>query len=183
MGAKYLATLLNSTPKTECAEVAQDISNAIFKTHTGAGERAEYNSKEEQEVRMQLMFEKWLGKRVWTAASTQVHAGQLEHIKNGCLMQTQQDVSSDGSRIEGSHKGWNHLMRSFMSGIEMFKALGHDHVLRRNICINYNSKNPNDFITLTHGTYHLQLVNNILKLWNILVGKEALHKNGKKHLL
>src|SRR5258707_13202361 len=63
----------------------------------------------------------------------QVHADQLNHVKKGCLARHRQDIASDGSRIEGSHKGWNSLQRAQPSGIEMYVALAHDFVLRRNI--------------------------------------------------
>ena len=53
--------------------------------------------------------------------------------RKGCLARLCQDVASDGSRIEGSHKGWNSIMRSFSNGLEVYTALAHDFVLHRNL--------------------------------------------------
>ncbi|KAJ7659690.1 hypothetical protein DFH06DRAFT_935341, partial [Mycena polygramma] len=56
---------------------------------------------------------------------------QMQHVRKGCLARPREDISSDGSRIEGSHKEWNSIQRSFASGLEMQTALGHDFVLHR----------------------------------------------------
>ncbi|EGO02071.1 hypothetical protein SERLA73DRAFT_50137, partial [Serpula lacrymans var. lacrymans S7.3] len=109
---------------------------------------------------------------VWSAAATKVHADQLAHVKKGCLSRTHQDLQSDGSHIEGLHKGWNSLMRSFLSDIEMFTALGHDFVHRCNICISINSGNATPFIKSTYRSHHLQLISSIASQWNTLVSKE-----------
>ncbi|EGO27694.1 hypothetical protein SERLADRAFT_367262 [Serpula lacrymans var. lacrymans S7.9] len=105
---------------------------------------------------------------VWSAAATKVHADQLAHVKKGCLSRTHQDLQSDGSHIEGLHKGWNSLMRSFLSDIEMFTALGHDFVHRCNICISINSGNATPFIKSTYRSHHLQLISSIASQWNTL---------------
>jgi hypothetical protein len=80
-------------------------------------------------------------------------------------------VHSDGSCIEGSHKGWNSLQHAQPSGIIVFITLGHDHVHRRNICIatSGNKKSPfKSFDTSTFGSHHTRLVNHTAKLWNKL---------------
>ncbi|KAH8990372.1 hypothetical protein EDB86DRAFT_2746341, partial [Lactarius hatsudake] len=51
----------------------------------------------------------------------------------GCLARERQDIH--GSRVEGPHKGWNSLQHAQLSGLAVFVALGHNHVLRRNIRI------------------------------------------------
>ncbi|EGO25000.1 hypothetical protein SERLADRAFT_469050, partial [Serpula lacrymans var. lacrymans S7.9] len=94
------------------------------------------------------MFEKWAEKGgVWSAAASKVHADQFAHIKKGCLMRVWQDIRSDRSRIEGLHKAWNGIMRSFASGLEMFLALGFDFVIHRNIRIRFRSQKPSKFLS------------------------------------
>lgn len=87
-----------------------------------------------------------------------------------------QDIAADGSRIEGSHKGWNGLQRAFASGLEMWLALASDFVLRRNIRIAYRLQGHSShsaFISTTHGCHHLRLCNAINQLYNTLIEKEA----------
>lgn len=80
----------------------------------------------------------------------------------------------DGSRIEGSHKGWNSIQRSQPSGIEVYSALGHDFVLRRNIRVGsariQENKlvNLHEFITSTHTSHHIKLTDYIAALFNSL---------------
>ncbi|EGN95827.1 hypothetical protein SERLA73DRAFT_155103 [Serpula lacrymans var. lacrymans S7.3] len=136
------ATLVNATKSTFCAEVAKDVGDAIFKTRACNGELAEYREKDDQEVHLQAMFEKW-----------SIRA----HIKKGCLVRPRQDIHSDGSRIEGSHKGWNSLMRSHASGIEVFSALGHNFVTHHNIHVELKSQNLDPFISSTYGTHHNEI--------------------------
>ncbi|TFY80628.1 hypothetical protein EWM64_g3383, partial [Hericium alpestre] len=106
-----------------------ECNNYLGWSDKAKGKLAWYWSKDEQETRLQEMFEHWsrIG-GVWTAASPKVHANQLVHVKKGCLMHTREDIVSDGSCIEGWHKGWNSLMQANPSGIVVFVALGHDHV-------------------------------------------------------
>lgn len=84
-----------------------------------------------------------------------------------------QDVRSDGSRIEGSHKGWNSIQRSFSSGIELFTTLSHDHVLRTNCRIAANSKSPSIFTSASYGTHHVRLATHIATQWNTLIANET----------
>jgi hypothetical protein len=100
-----------------------------------------------------------------------VYADQMNHVRKGCLTRTRQDIRTDGSRIEGSHKGWNSLQRAQPSGIVVYVQLGHDHILRRNICIatSGNKTSPfKSFEASTFGSHHIRLVNCASKLWNKL---------------
>jgi hypothetical protein len=104
-----------------------------------------------------------------------VHSDQLTHVRKGCLARPRQDISSDGSRIEGSHKGWNSLQRTQPSGIEVFAALSHDFVLRRNlrVALNASHKTSADtFMLSTHGSHHIRLINHNAKLFNLLRDKK-----------
>lgn len=96
----------------------------------------------------------------------------MVHVNKGCLARPQEDICSDGSRQEGSHKGWNSLQQSFSSGIEMFTALSHDFVLRRNCRIAHNSKDPHEFTVASNGTHHIRLADYNATLWNDLVTHE-----------
>ncbi|EGO24993.1 hypothetical protein SERLADRAFT_438585 [Serpula lacrymans var. lacrymans S7.9] len=76
---RYLAAILNGTRNPQCLAVAHDISKAILSSRaSGNGESAKYQTKEEQEVQLQTMFEKWAEKGgVWSAAASKVHADHL----------------------------------------------------------------------------------------------------------
>lgn len=85
------------------------------------------------------------------------------------------DIRSDGSRIEGSHKGWNSLQRSFCSGLELQLALSHDFVLRRNTRVafsNGETSNQVPFLRTTFGSHHVRLVNNNAAVFNGLLPVE-----------
>jgi hypothetical protein len=82
----------------------------------------------------------------------------LMHVRRGCLARNIQDLPSDGSRIEGSHKG---IHRSFALGLELAEAFGHDHVLRRNLRVAYKSKKLTPFVISTYGSHHTRLVDSI----------------------
>ena len=99
----------------------------------------------------------------------------MNHVKRGCLTRTDDNIPSDGSRIEGSHKGWNSIMRTFASGLGVFHALGHDFVLRRNIRIASATSNPNPFVLSTHSSHHIHLVSRVASLWNLLLEREGHH--------
>jgi hypothetical protein len=109
-----------------------------------------------------------------------VHADQLAHVQNGCLERLREDISMDGSRIEGSHKAWNSLQRAHASGIEVYTSLAHDFFLRRNLRIasarihERRSVNCHEFIASAHASHHIQLVNHTAKLFNLLYEKEPL---------
>lgn len=134
-----------------------------------------YWTQSKQERRLSAVYEKWVQKGgVWSAGSAKVHFDQLGHVKRGCLARLRQDVCSDGSRIEGSHKGWNSLQRLFSSGIEVFASLGHDFVLRRNLRIAsaQGQSHPEEFVQMTFGSHHIQLINFVSRLYNLLYDKE-----------
>lgn len=89
-------------------------------------------------------------------------------MHKGCLERPRQDIRTDGSRVEGSHKGWNSLQRVHTSGIVNFTALCHDFVLRRNIRVAFSRATKSDFLSSTHGSHHVHLVDRIAKLFNHL---------------
>lgn len=104
----------------------------------------------------------------------------MRHVEKGCLSRVRQDIRSDGSRIEGSHKGWNSLMRSYASGLENMQYLGHDFVLRRNIRAATSTperRKDRPFAASGFGSHHVSLVDSNNRLWNELVdsslGREA----------
>ncbi|KAL6306293.1 hypothetical protein BKA93DRAFT_816419 [Sparassis latifolia] len=123
---RYLICIINGTRNALYMAVASDLVNAILKTRADKHDMAVYWGQREQERRLVEAYEKWLDKG-------EVHEDQLGHVKKGCLARVRQDVLSDGSRIEGTHKGWNGLQRSFVSSIEVLTALRHDYILRRNL--------------------------------------------------
>lgn len=97
-------------------------------------------------------------------------------MQKGCLARLQDDIKSDGSRIEGCHKQWNSLQRTFSCGLENLVALGHDHTLRTNIRIAFNkerirSKRP--FLASTFGSHHIGLINYVAKKWNLILSTET----------
>lgn len=181
-------------------QVLYDIRNAIIKTPSKKNQPSTYWTKEEQETRLVEAYNKWVEHGgVWSAAASkvtfprqlfvlnynvylylisQVHADQLEHVQKGCLARPREDISMDGSRIEGSHKGWNSIQRSQPSGIEVYTALGHDFVLRRNIRVasariqENHLVNLHEFVTSTHTSHHVKLTNYIAALFNSLYQKE-----------
>ena len=143
---RYLIVIINGTKNPHRSAVAKDITDAILKTHATDGKPAAYWSKGEQECQLEAAYEKWLKHgKVWSVAASnvsqaravhpahchscsleQTHHEQLTHVRKGCLARTRHDISTDGSRIEASHKGWNSLQRSFACGIVLIVALAHD---------------------------------------------------------
>lgn len=109
-----------------------------------------------------------------------MHREQLRHVRKGCLERRRQDILSDGSHIEGSHKGWNSLQRAQPSGITILVALGHDFVLRRNIRVGYSSitnsltQPTGTFLTSTHGSHHVGLIAAIATLHNNILNVEVM---------
>lgn len=93
----------------------------------------------------------------------------MKRIRKGCLSRPRNDVKSDGSRIEGTHKAWNSLNRAFASGLQMMLSLGHDFVLRRNIRLAFNGSSPSAFVSSTYGSHHISLVNHNAMIWNSLL--------------
>lgn len=93
-------------------------------------------------------------------------------MQRGCLTRTCNDLPADGSRIEGSHKGWNSIQRSFASGLEVFCALAHDFVLRRNVRVGSAQGKANGFLSSTFGSHHVQLFSHVAAIWNQLLQHE-----------
>ncbi|KAL6307929.1 hypothetical protein BKA93DRAFT_726473, partial [Sparassis latifolia] len=167
---RYLICIINGTRNALYTAVASDLVNAILKTRADKHNTAVYWGQREQERRLVEGYEKWLDKGgVWTATAVKVHEDQLGHVKKGCLVHVRQDVPSDESHIEGTHKGWNGLQCSFTSGIEVLTALCHDYILRCNVCIAFTLEQSSDFLTSTYGSHHIHLVDAIAKLWNTLL--------------
>ncbi|KAF8997455.1 hypothetical protein BDZ89DRAFT_913523, partial [Hymenopellis radicata] len=159
-----ILTILNERNEIMNA-VGGDISRALLNKRSKNGSGAEYFSKEEQTRNLTSVYNKWAAKGdVWSAAAPKVHSDQLEHARKGCLTRSRQDVLSDGARIEGSHKGWNSIMRAMPCGLGMFIALSSDFVLRRNVRVGRSR-----FISVAaHGSHHVRLVNYIASRFNTL---------------
>ncbi|KAG1785108.1 uncharacterized protein HD556DRAFT_1435280 [Suillus plorans] len=159
--ARYATVILNSSKNPHRKEVVAEISACILKKHAEGGNPAKYWDQTEQEMRLTSTFEKWACEgTVWSAGAHRVHEEQLKHVQKGCL--------EHGSRVEGSHKGWNSLQRAHTSGIVTFTGLCHDFVLQRNICVAFSRASKSDFITSTHGSHHVHLINRIAKQFNNL---------------
>ncbi|TFK92373.1 hypothetical protein K466DRAFT_480747, partial [Polyporus arcularius HHB13444] len=168
---RYMICVVNGSKNPHRAEVAHDLVDAIVKCTANNNAPAVYRSQSEQETRLQAVYDKWAAKKgVWTAAAAKTHAEQLAHVKKGCLSRPRDDVRSDGSRIEGVHKGFNSLQRSFASGLVMMTLLLHDYILRRNIRNELaRSSGATPFVSSTHGSHHVRLVNAFATLWNRLI--------------
>ncbi|KAJ7161440.1 hypothetical protein C8R43DRAFT_947636 [Mycena crocata] len=179
---RYLAAIINGTNNPHRTAVATDIRNAVLKNSASKGILAQYWTKEEQETKMIAVYEKYSSRGdVWSAAAHAVHAAQLKHLRKGCLSRPRQDIASDGSRIEGSHKGWNSIQRGYASGLEFQNAAGHDLVLRRNVRITFARKPENvygrsslaDFVASSFGSHHTRLVNANATVFNSILETEA----------
>ncbi|KAK6992885.1 hypothetical protein R3P38DRAFT_3224861 [Favolaschia claudopus] len=157
------------------AEVLKDIRDAIIKERATKDTFAQYWPHSEQVVRLVAAYDKRAERGAWSAAAANIHTTQLEHVRKGCLARPCQDIASNGSQIEGSHKGWNSLQRSFASGLETQTSLGHDFVLRRNIrtALNGKYKSSKPFIKLTFGSHHIALVDYTAAVWNDLVATKG----------
>ncbi|KAI1781611.1 hypothetical protein LXA43DRAFT_1105626 [Ganoderma leucocontextum] len=167
---RYMICILGGTKNLHRAAVAEDISGAIIKTKAHDGIPARYWSQEEQEDRLVKAFDKWAAvDGVWSAAAEKTHREQLQHVRKGCLARPREDVATDGSRIEGTHKGWNSLQRTHSSGVEVLTALAADHVLRHNIRVDHANATPYPFTVLTFGSHHIALIDACGRLWNALL--------------
>ncbi|KAK7027758.1 hypothetical protein R3P38DRAFT_3190841 [Favolaschia claudopus] len=169
---RYGAVILNGTRNPRRAEVMKDLRNSIIKEPANKDSPARYWTQSEQEARLSDAFTKWVTRGgVWSAAAHNVHNAQLNHVHRGCLARPRDDIASDGSRIEGSHKGWNGLQRSVASGLKLQTSLGHDFVLRRNIRVALDGKTKYDdpFVKSTFGSHHIGLVDHNASLWNALL--------------
>ncbi|KAF9540596.1 hypothetical protein CPC08DRAFT_650852, partial [Agrocybe pediades] len=176
---RYLGSILNGSRNPHRAEVAKDIRDSILESGSSKGKLAKYWTKEEQARRLSDTYDKWAQNgTVWTAATSKIHADQLAHVQRGCLARQFQNIASDGSRIEGSHKGWNSLQQAQPSGIEVYSILAHDFVLRRNVraClkaekIRTNLTSTDQLVLFSCGLHHVQLANHIAETFNILISQ------------
>ncbi|KAJ7607603.1 hypothetical protein DFH06DRAFT_1486459 [Mycena polygramma] len=174
---RYAVGILGGVHNPRRNAVLKDIKEAVLKVPASKGVLAQYWSQPEQETRLALAYDKWAKVGgIWSAAAQNIHNAQMQHVRKGCLARPREDISSDGSRIEGSHKGWNSIQRSFASGLEMQTALGHDFVLRRNlrVAMNGKAKSPTPFVKSTFGSHHISLVDHTAGIWNdLLAGSQA----------
>ncbi|KAF8973794.1 hypothetical protein BDZ97DRAFT_1751761 [Flammula alnicola] len=176
---RYGAAIYGGTKNAHRREVLLDIRNAIIKSPAKPNQPATYWEQSQQETRIVEAYDKWVQRGgVWSAAASKVHADQLNHVRKGCLARPREDIAMDGSRIEGSHKGWNSIQRAQPSGIEIYTGLGHDFFLRRNIRIassrieNQRPVNFHQFVASTYASHHIQLINYTAQLFNSLYEKE-----------
>ncbi|KAF9014709.1 hypothetical protein BDZ89DRAFT_894715, partial [Hymenopellis radicata] len=125
---RCLAAILNGSKNSARDAVAGDISRALLKTRSKNGSGAEYFSKEDQGRNLLSVYDKWAAKGdVWSAPLQRyLSLDQVTHARKGCLTRSRQDILSDGTRIEGSHKGWNSIMRAMPCGLSMFISLSDD---------------------------------------------------------
>ncbi|KAG1743758.1 uncharacterized protein EDB91DRAFT_1051073, partial [Suillus paluster] len=167
--ARYATVILNPSKNPHRKEVVVEISACILKKHAEGGNPAKYWDRNEQETRLTSTFDKWACEgTVWSVGARKVHEEQLKHVQKGCLERQRQDIRTDGSRVEGSHKGWNSLQRVHTSGIVTFTGLCHDFVLRRNIRVSFLRARKSDFVASTHGSHHIHLIDRIAKQFNNL---------------
>ncbi|KAJ7081765.1 hypothetical protein B0H15DRAFT_912554 [Mycena belliarum] len=180
---RYLAVVIGGMNNPHRGELAAAIRNAVLKNSASKGVIAQYWDKDDQKANMIAVYNKYCERGgVWSAAAHAVHTAQLKHLDRGCLSRRNQEVASDGSRIEGSHKGWNSLQRAAASGLELHNALSHDFVLRRNIRIVFgkkpgNNSNMDPFVRSAFGSHHSRLVNHTASILNSILRTEAVKRN------
>ncbi|TFY73336.1 hypothetical protein EWM64_g10676, partial [Hericium alpestre] len=184
---RYAVTIVNGKHNIWYWIVIEDIQEAILLKKADQDSKAIYRTKEDQEVRLEAAYRAWdQHGGMWAAAAPRVHEAQMNHVWKGCLACHRQDIATDGSCIEGTHKGWNSIMRSHACSLEVFLALGHDFVLRRNVRVALaRSPEPPEFIASAQGSHHLWLVDHIAKLWNSLLDirqRSGHHVAGLIHL-
>ncbi|KAI0681977.1 hypothetical protein BC835DRAFT_1300938 [Cytidiella melzeri] len=190
---RYNLAIVGGTKNKWRPVVFCEIREAILKSKAEKDRPAQYWPKDVQERKLHGVYEKWakngsvwnercnagmyytLGKALTYLICIQIHTDQLAHVKKGCLQRVRADIATDGSRIEGSHKGWNSIQRAYTSGLESWLALASNFVLRRNIRTAYKLQSTAalSFVATTHGCHNLQLCNAIDHLFNALIQREA----------
>ncbi|KAI0344801.1 hypothetical protein BDW22DRAFT_1326630 [Trametopsis cervina] len=176
INVRYEAVIIGGVHNAYRGAVSRDIVEAILERPAENGKPAIWRNKEEQAARLDATYKKWLAHgNVWSQAAAKAHAVQMSHVEKGCLSRPRNDVRSDGSRIEGSHKGWNSLQRANPSGYEGILNLAGDHVLRRNVRVRFKSKEfaPTPFLASTFGSHHISLVDHNAHLWNSLLQQHS----------
>lgn len=123
---RYLIVVLNGTKNHHQSPVAIDIQDSILKTQATKECPATYWTKEEKWEQLVKTYKKWEQvSEVWLGAAKkasenfnwywvfktcsyipQTHQDQLKHVEKGCLAHSRQDIRTNGSHIEGLHKGW-----------------------------------------------------------------------------
>ncbi|KAF9068511.1 hypothetical protein BDP27DRAFT_1421866 [Rhodocollybia butyracea] len=181
---RYTGGVLNGTKNPHAGAIASEVSHALLKTHAAdsANGVTEYRTKDEQGKLLEEMYQKWAEKGCWNASAAGIHQEQMKHVARGCLTRTRQDICSDGSCIEGSHKGWNSLQRSFASGLPVMNALCTEFVLRRNIRMGLKNTPEDLFLKSTFGSHRIRLVASIASLTNKLIPSHPILNRDAHHL-
>ncbi|KAG2039032.1 hypothetical protein BDR03DRAFT_981073 [Suillus americanus] len=165
---RYITVMIQSSKSPYRGTVTADITGTILKMHAKKGQPAQYWDRAEQEQKLMVAFSKWADKGVWSAAAQKVHQKQLKHVRKGCLECSVQGIRADGSRIEGSHKGWNSLQQAQPSSVTMLAALSHDFVLHRNMRVAFSRPKLTPFLKFAnaklHNTLQPQTTNSQLQL-------------------
>ncbi|THH31610.1 hypothetical protein EUX98_g2599 [Antrodiella citrinella] len=170
--ARFGDGIMEGTRNVMYSIVLKEIVEAILEKHACGGEPAKYWKKEDQEVRLKAVYDKYLESgTVWSEGAIAIFDEQLSHVRKGCLTRTRDDICVDGSRIEGSHKGWGRMMKSFTVGLVTLLYLGHDFVLRRNIRVIHRNAllSHYPFIASTYGSHYIGQVDFVARHWNRLL--------------
>ncbi|THH00509.1 hypothetical protein EW026_g2025 [Hermanssonia centrifuga] len=167
---RYAVVILGGKKNPYRSAVINEIVSAVLRSRATKTKPAEYYNRDEQEDNLSAVYKKWsIHGGVWSAAAPE----QLGHVKKGCLSRVRSDLPADGSRIEGSHKGWNSLNRSFACGLENLHYLANDFSLRRNIrMVTNHPDRAQPFAMSTCGSHHIRLADHIARTWNRLVELE-----------
>ncbi|KAI1781762.1 hypothetical protein LXA43DRAFT_907796 [Ganoderma leucocontextum] len=174
---RYMGCVLGGSKNGSRSAIGDEIASAILKTRADKYNPAVYWPREEQERRLDEVYRKWEEEGAWTTAGASTHSEQMKHIRKGCLTRPRNDIRADGSRIEGNHRAWNSLQRSWPSGLDMLTTLSHDFILRRNLRIGRNLLTPTAFTVATYGSHHVRLVKETALRWNSMI-----HTAGSAHL-
>ncbi|KAG0694810.1 hypothetical protein DFH29DRAFT_1006019 [Suillus ampliporus] len=161
-GARYIAVMLQSSKSPYRGAVAADIMGAILKKHAEHWPACTILGPSRAGTEAHHGIQQMGRKKVF---------GQLPRrnmFAKGALSAASKASELTGSRIEGSHKGWNSLQRAQPSGVTMLTALGHDFVLRRNMRVAFSRSETTPFIKFTNSSHHLRLCNYVARLHNTL---------------
>ncbi|EJD33698.1 hypothetical protein AURDEDRAFT_177222 [Auricularia subglabra TFB-10046 SS5] len=179
-GFEQRRKLLNAPPVEQCAsDNCCKVRSAIVNQLPGARATLDifhvvqrYTQKLNATIFRAAVAREFSDALIKTRASARnniTHREQMGHVRKGCVTRARSDISSDGSRIEGSHKTWNSLNRTFTGGVESLEAQGHDMVLRKNLRIAAKRDPALDFVASTYGSHHISLVLSAASDWNSIV--------------
>lgn len=94
----------------------------------------------------------------------------MDHVRKGCLVRQNQNIKTDGSRVENFNKGINGLQHSVSAGIVTMSSLTHDFILRRNVRMTTRNNalisTSDNFIQSCHKSHHLSLIDWSAELCN-----------------